>query len=298
MKDVSVIFINDNSSSYSMYCVNSILDKSNDDLNYEIIIVDNNSNELDYDRLSHFCEEIACVSVIRSSVTLGVSEGHMLGAEQCDGKYIYFLSNHVAFLNDNLRILYFFMRSNREVALCTGQMYDSNKNFHPSFNSFPGLIRSLFGVSLLNVFNPLKYPDRKSEFTFPIQVDFVTGAAMFVDGKKFKEIGGFDTNYFLHCGEEDIAMRFKKANYPTFLVPEAKFIYHMPNKACDIKVEKEFYKALFYYYNKFSVKLEYRVMKILLFLKNVKRLYKGFYYLEIALFVLKGAKTGESLRHK
>ena len=137
MKDVSVILINDNSSSYSMYCVNSILDKSNDDLNYEIIIVDNHSNELEYDRLRHFCEKIACVSMIRSQVNLGISEGHMLGAEQAHGKYIYFLSNHAAFLNDNLRILYFFMRSNREVALCTGQMYDSNKNFHPSFNSFP-----------------------------------------------------------------------------------------------------------------------------------------------------------------
>ncbi len=298
MKDISIIMINYNSASYSMNCVNSILNKTNSDLEYEIIIIDNNSNEQDYDRLNHFCKGVACVSLIRSRINLGFSAGHMLGVQKAQGSYIYFLNNDTEFLNDNLRILYSFMESNKSVALCTGQMYDSNKNFKPSFNSFPTLRRALFGASLLSIFNPRKYPSRKRAFTCPVQVDFATGAAMFVNFEKFAEVGGFDTNYFLYCEEEDIAMKFKQAGYSIFLIPEAKFIHHVSKSTIrDLRIEKEFYVSLFYYHKKYSGFLEYKIIKLLHFLKNVKRAYKGANYLKISLFILKGAKMGNSLRH-
>ena len=47
MFEVAVIIINYNSSDYTLQCVNSIIEKTNSELNYQIVIVDN-ASEMEY----------------------------------------------------------------------------------------------------------------------------------------------------------------------------------------------------------------------------------------------------------
>jgi GT2 family glycosyltransferase len=296
---ISVIIVNYNSSHYTLACIQSIQEFTDHKLSYNIVVVDNNSETGDFHRLVQVCDPYANVRVVGSKINLGFSGGNMLGVQFANADYIFFLNNDTVILNDCLSILYKFMIGNQEAGICTGQMYNTDNSFHHSFSYFPTLSLKLFGSSLLRLFAPQKYPSRKKVYIDPLQVDFVTGAAMFVDYSKFSQIGGFDTNYFLYCEEEDIAMKLKLAGYSAFLTPEAKFIHHMGKSTKrNLEIEKENYISLLYYHSKYSSLAGFLLLKVIYFFKMLKKFYKHTDYIRLAFFILHGANLNNSMRHK
>ncbi len=296
---ISVIIINFNSADYTRECIDSIKEKTSKDLSYQIIIVDNNSNPEDQKRLSDLISGNPDIILIKSKINLGFSAGNMLGIQYANADYIFFLNNDTVLLNDCLSILYNFMKSNEAVGICTGQMYNSDMSFHHSFNYFPTLALKVLGSSFLRIFNGSKYPQKKIKYIHPLQVDFVTGAAIFTDYSKFARVGGFDTNYFLYCEEEDIAKKMDLAGYSVFLVPEAKFIHHMGKSTNhNFDIEKENMISTLYYHRKYSNYITYIFIKTWYFIKKAKYFYKSLNKLKLAFFILSGAHLKHSLKHK
>ena len=296
---ICIILINFNSADYTVNCIKSIKEFVDKNVSYNIVIIDNNSKVEDYEKLKLFVNNYDDIQTIRSKINLGFSGGNMLGVQFADAEYIYFLNNDTLLLNDCLSILYKFMEANKNAGICTGQMYNTDMTFHHSFNYFPTLSLKLFGSSLLRLINPLKYPQKKKEYTAPLQVDFTTGAAMFIDYSKFAEVGGFDTNYFLYCEEEDIAMKLKRAGYYAYIVPEAKFIHHMGKSTVrNFEIEKENYISILYFQRKYSNYIVYQLYKIFCFFKIIKKSYKNIAFLKLAFFILGGANLKYSLKHK
>jgi GT2 family glycosyltransferase len=126
---------------------------------------------------------------------------------------------------------------------------------------------------------------------------------MFIRASCFEEIGGFDTNYFLYCEEEDIALRLSRNGYQTYLVPEAKY-RHFENKSSTsdnsirLPYLKEFYISFLYYYSK-NYSVPYRMaIQTLYFFKLLRKFYKNWGYAELAFFVAGGAHLKHSLRFK
>lgn len=54
----------------------------------------------------------------------------------------------------------------------------------------------------------------------PVPVEAVSGACMLVRRRAFEEIGGWDEDYFLHCEDLDLCMRFKRAGKSVLFVPD------------------------------------------------------------------------------
>ena len=122
---------------------------------------------------------------------------------------------------------------------------------------------------------------------------------MFVDYSKFARIGGFDTNYFLYCEEEDIAKKMNTNGFSVFLVPDAKFIHHMGKSTSrNLDIEKENYISLLYYHKKHSNSVIFILHKVFYFFKNIKKFYKHIDYVKLSIFILCGAKMKYSLKHK
>lgn len=296
---VSVVIINYNSSKYTIDCIKSIKDVVESIIDYNIVVIDNNSDIEDYKKLKTIVEKQQDIKLIRSKVNLGFSGANMLAVQHTNSEYVFFLNNDTILLNDCISILYNFMKSNKDVGVCTGQMFNTDLSFHHSFNYFPTLSIRLLGSGLMRSFKPEKYPNKKKEYAEPLRVDYVTGAAMFIDYSKFAEIGGFDTNYFLYCEEEDIAMLMKQNNYDIYLVPEAKFVHHMGKSTIrNFNIEKENYISRLYFHKKHSNTLAYSLHKFLYFLKNIKKFYKDINFIKLSFFIIFGAKMKYSMKHK
>ncbi|WP_353778306.1 glycosyltransferase [Winogradskyella sp. 3972H.M.0a.05] len=222
MKDVSVIIINYNTASYTLKCIETVINKTASSVSYEIIVVDNASELDDYNDLKSQLPKRENVSLYRSKVNTGFGGGNMFGAAYASSKYLLFLNSDAFFLNDCMSLLFNFMESNPKVGVITAQNYDEDGKFVPSFDHNKRLRRLLFGRRHLEKRDPKKYPNRKLEYETPLEVNWVNGALMFFRSDAFNLVGGFDTNIFLYFEEMDICQRLLNAGYKTMLVSEAK----------------------------------------------------------------------------
>ncbi|RLD25904.1 MAG: glycosyltransferase family 2 protein [Bacteroidetes bacterium] len=229
MYDVAVIIINYNSTDYTLKCIASVVDKTDATISYQVIVVDNNSDLLEYKKIKDNIPksiEKSNISLHRSNINTGFGGGNMFGAQFANANYLLFLNNDAMLLNDGLSLLKDFMINHPKVGVCTAQNYDENNNFVPSFDHNKGLRRLLFGRGFLERINPKKYPRRRNEYTQPLEVNWVNGAFLFFSKEAFETVGGFDTNIFLYFEEMDICQRLLDKGYITMLVPKVKILHY------------------------------------------------------------------------
>lgn len=256
MLDVSCIILNYNTSNYTIEAVESIIEKHDQSLNYEIIVIDNASELEDYNLLKNKITGLkqANLRLIRSKINTGFGGGNMLGVQHASPtKYYAFINNDTLQVNKNcLAILKQFMDSHEDAGLCSPQMIDEHNNFRVTIDHFSSIQREIFRRALLETLLPKTYLNRKVEYKKPTKVHYVQGSFMFVNAKDFNAIGGFDTNLFLFYEESDVSRRLlKQFRKQTYLLPQVKYIHYKSasiKKNIDIKIEQKI--SLLYYIQK------------------------------------------------
>ena len=299
--DVAIILINYNSSDYTIKCINSIKSTSCNDLTYKIVVIDNASETDDFRKLADHVSannNENSIQLYRSKINLGFSAGNMMGVQNIDADYYFLLNNDCILQNDCIGILHRFCEHNEQVALCSPQLLDSNDTPIPCINYFPTLKTKIFGSGILSLSHNIKHIRRKEKYVNPVQVDVVSGSQMFVRADHFFEIGGLDTIFFLFCEEEDLALRFNKAGYKTYLVPQARN-YHLGSGSTikSLAIKKEFYISFLYFYRKHYGVINTFLIKVILSLRLIRKSLKDKDNLKLAIFVMSGAHFRHSLRH-
>ena len=300
--DVAVIMINYNSSEYTINCINSILDNTDSVFNYQIIVIDNASENNDYINLSNKLNSLESNQPIlsfRSRINLGFSGGNMLGVQFSNAKYYFFLNNDCLLQNDCLKILFEFSESNRQAALCSPQLYLSDNKIQPCIDFFPSISTKIFGIGIQRLFYGKRFFKRKSAYTSPTRVDVVSGSQMFANAEAFNAIGGFDTTFFLYCEEEDIALRLHRRGYHTYLVPDAKnkHIGGMSTPRSSA-IKREFYISFLYFYRKHYGIIKTQLLKLVLSLSLLRKTLKTPSNIRLIFFIIRGAALCNSLRHQ
>ncbi|MBX2845804.1 MAG: glycosyltransferase family 2 protein [Saprospiraceae bacterium] len=295
---VAIILINYNSSTDTLECVKSIEAHTSPDFDYEMVVVDNNSAIDDFKKIEHL-DSHPKIKLIRSKKNLGFGGGHMFGLQFTHADYVLFLNNDCLFLNDVLPKMHAFMQQHPDCGIATAQMHDTDGNWKRCFNYFQTIWIKIFGYKLFQKLWPQKFPSRNKVYTSPLKVDYVMGAFIFVDSKKFAEIGGFDTNLFLYFEEEDISLRMRKLDYSTYLVPQAQYLHHHEHSSPKDRsiIIRELSISQAYLFRKHYSLIENIVFRLFYF---VKYFFKGFsksWYFNMAFFVLRGAPSKKSLFH-
>ncbi len=294
--DVAVIILNYNSSHFTLDCVNSIYKNTSPAIKFQVIVVDNNSRREHYLPLLPL-RAMPDLTLVHSRINGGFSMGNMLGLQYADARYHYFLNNDTVLLNDVLNILFGYMESHQQVGISSGQMYDKDGNHYLNFNYLPSLGLKLFGVGFMRLFK--HYPQRRKIYVEPLEVEVLNGSSMFVRAEVLDKIGGFDTNLFLYCEEEDLARRFLAMGYKAHLVPQARYQHFIsqstnPDGNINFPLLKEFYISYLYYFRKHHSYLYAKAMQLFLVIKFLKKPR----YLQMVGFLLKGAPMKHSLRFK
>ncbi|MCW5520332.1 glycosyltransferase family 2 protein [Aureitalea sp. L0-47] len=267
MIDVAVVLINYNTSKFTLECIRTVVEMTSDNISYQIIVVDNNSEIEDYENLKkNFPSDPRC-KLMRSEVNTGFGGGNMCGAEHSNARYVLFLNNDALLINDCLSLLTNYMDQHPHVGVCTAQNYDENDQLVPSFDHNKGFRRLLFGRGFLEKTNPNRYPKRKIEYKEPITVDWVNGAFLFFRKDAFETIGGFDTKIFLYWEEMDLCHRLRKSGYKTVLVPEAKILHYQGvSIGKSREINKEAYRSYLYVTKKNFGFLKFLFIKFYLFI--------------------------------
>lgn len=235
---ISIILINYNSTLFTIDAVNSMMKVIGDALTFEMIIVDNHSNEDEFLLLKKFIdhqpEEKVCL--VASNQNLGFSGGNMLGTTKAQGDFLVFVNNDTLFVENSFLTLFNFMKANPSVAVSTCLSKNKEDINFACFDHFIGIRKLVFGRWILeNVFNK---PKRKETHLKSVSVDAVQGCLMFFDAKKFYEIGGFDTQLFLFYEEIDICKRATLNGYASVFCPDSYF-YHFQGASTKNSISKK-----------------------------------------------------------
>jgi GT2 family glycosyltransferase len=247
MLDVSCIYVNYNSATFTVAAIQSLIKKTKNTITYEIVVVDNGSEYENYQLLKTSLEhlKIDSIRIYRSRINTGFGAGNMLGVNFASpSKYYAFINNDTLFTQENtLFDLKLFMDATPDAGICGPQMMSENGDRISSIDHHASPMRQFLKRDFMEWMNPVKYPKRKKIYTEPVSCGYVPGSFMFVKASSFNEVGGFDTALFLYYEESDLGRRiFKKLGKKTYHYPSQQYT-HFQGKSTEksvlIKIEQK-----------------------------------------------------------
>lgn len=253
---VSIIIVNYNTRKLLEDCILSI-DKYTRDVNYEIIVVDNNSEK---NSLSSVVDKYPAVRFHFSEENLGFGRANNIGASIAKGEYLFFLNPDTLLINNAVFILYEYLKQHSDVGICGGNMYRADMSPASSFYDIDFLTyeyKIIFNIKRYPGFN---YTDK------PKEVKVIVGADLFIRKSVFLEFGGFDKDFFMYFEEVELCYRLHKANYKIVSVPFAEII-HLQGGSAENKSDelskwsyKEHWYSKFIFFSKTKGKLQTRIL--------------------------------------
>lgn len=232
MCSVSIIYVNYKTSSLILDSIQTVKEKTKN-VDYEVIVVDNNSGDQSKSKIQGVYPEVIWV---QSDDNIGFGCANNLGLQVAKGKCVLFLNPDTLLVNDAISLLYHFLMSSSGIGACGGNLFDEEG--YPT-NSFSRMYPS-FLWEFLSIFylSPVVFPHVRSyNFNFtkkPIKVASVVGADLMVKRTVLDLVDGFDPRFFMNYEETELCRRIRKKGFDIFSMPDAQII-HLEGKASYIK---------------------------------------------------------------
>ncbi|MEA2048158.1 MAG: glycosyltransferase [Campylobacterota bacterium] len=212
---VSIIVPAYNEEQYTMACIESIIENTEEGVSYEIIVMDDKSP----DESARLIERnLKNVKFITNGINYGFLMNCNKGATFAIGEYLLFLNNDTNVQPGWLSSLVELIESADDIGMVgsrlvypTGQQQEAG-----------GIIWD--DASGWN-FGRLGDPS-KPEFNYVKEADYLTGAAMMIRTSLWEEIGGFDTRYIpAYYEDTDLAFEARRHGYRTLYQPKSVVIH-------------------------------------------------------------------------
>ena len=225
--DVSIIIVNYNTASLTKQSIQSVISHTIG-IKYEIIVVDNASDDRSIEAIIYQFEN---VKLILNQNNEGFGRANNKGIKIAKGEFIFLLNSDAFLISNAIQYFLDFMRavSNQQYAVCGGELVTGDSRKTVSFGNFPSLI------SLLSMFGPYIFfkKEYKRKYLLGVvnynneikEVDFISGAAMFIRKSVIDAVGVFDNDFFLYFEETELSFRIKKAGFKSVILPEVKIIH-------------------------------------------------------------------------
>lgn len=209
---LSIIFVNYKSADLIIDCIQSI--KTSTSLNYEIIVVDNASNDNSQQIITDKFSEIKWIQMQYNS---GFARANNQGIKIATGEYILLLNSDTIILDNALDKMYEFMQQNHNASAGSVQLLNADLTPQNAGNYFvKGGINVLLTLPILNTITKnignlfkIKKPSIVQSQSIN-NVDWISGAFMFVRKSIIDKSGLLDEDFFLFSEEIEWCSRLKK----------------------------------------------------------------------------------------
>lgn len=269
MRDLSVIIVSYNTKAITERSIESVYSslKANKEIKYEIIAVDNASNDGSVNMLKDYQKERSDFILIRNNKNLGFAKANNLGVKKADGRYILFLNSDVVIDDVNFHKLIEYLDNNKGIGALTVRVVLPNKQidlashrgFPTPWNSFCyfAKLEKLFGhFPLLNKYFG-GYHLTFCDLDVPHEINSPSGAFYLTRHDVLKKLGGFDEDFFIYGEDLDLSFRMKNLGYrliyyPLYTVTHLKYASGLENRNRTINdnIRGHFYQAMKIFYKK------------------------------------------------
>jgi GT2 family glycosyltransferase len=189
------------------------------------------------------------VTILENRANLGFARGNNTALPGARAPYLLFLNPDCIVAPDTLPRIVDFMEATPGAGMagCVIRNPDGTEQI-ASRRAIPdpwiGLVRVLHLYRIWPTMVAGKRLDRTDEPLpeTPVQVDAISGSFMLVRRRALDEVGPLDEGYFLHCEDLDWFVRFKRAGWGIYLVPDAAVLHHKGACSTNRPVAVEWHK--------------------------------------------------------
>jgi len=255
--DLSIIIVNYKSKIKLLNCLESIRQSDLGGLNYEIIVVDNNSG----DDLS----DLTGVKVIVSPNNLGMGGGNNLGIKNSGGEYILISNPDIVYDKDSIKKLYEFFKADRSIGLIGPKLINPDGSLQYSCARFPQIYIPLLRRTSIGYFFPSRlnhYLMKKVSHEEVLQVDWVMGACFMIRRSELESDNKlFDERYFMYFEDVDLCRQIKNRGQSVVYFPVVKVVHNHMRQSANLpwyksllsdKIAREHLKSAFRYFRKWN----------------------------------------------
>ncbi len=250
--DVSIVILNYKQKGLVRQCVKGIV-AAKPELEYEIIVVDNNSGDgvlndvkklfdpqasdeeatLFKSRHSDF-PPLVCIA---SDENRGMGAGNNLGMKRAKGEFVFVINPDVAITKGSLEHLVQYMRTHSDIGVLGPKLINPDGTIQDSCRRFPKFLTPLYRRTFLGKFSFAKkalddYLMMDWDHRQIRDVDWLFGAALLMPRTALEEVGMFDEDFFLYFEDLDLCRRFWEQSYRVVYYPEVELVhYHQRESA-------------------------------------------------------------------
>lgn len=218
----SIIIVNYKTKELTKNCVHSIFNHFTHAL-FEIIIVDNNSEDDSVEYLKNLFPEI---TIIVNERNVGFGTANNIGVSAAIGEYVLLINSDTIVINNILAkfIAFYNTHIDLNLGVIGSLLLSANGDIVHSFGNFLTVLKPTFGNRKKGT---VLAEIEEKNYT---KVDIVVGANMFMKKTVFDSFNGFDENIFLYEEEMELQYRMQKAGYASFVICD-RGIVHLEGKS-------------------------------------------------------------------
>ncbi len=212
---ISLIIVNYNGKEFLKKCLLTLL-KTNYH-NYEIIVVDNASEDGSLEELENNFGSNPNVKIVKNNKNVGHSEGCNIGAKLSNGRYLVFLDSDIEFNSANwLSELVKVMENDKTIGLAQAKIVLSEDTSR--------LDCVCAAIDALGTWAPnFGSKGRKLKKNFEIMA--ASSGCCIIRKEIFNNSGGFDNDYFIYDDDTDLSIRIRIMGYRVFFIPSSEVIH-------------------------------------------------------------------------
>jgi len=240
--DISIVILNYKSKGFTLNCIKSIKEADFSNLQYEIIVVDNNSLDSIGEILSWQYPDIV---FIQNKKNVGMGAGNNVGLKKASGKYAVVMNPDTIAFKDTFVKLYNYMEENRAIGIAGPKQLNPDKTVQDSCYRWHSLLTPLYRRTPLGNFKFAekdleRYLMRDFDHNFKKEVNWLLGSFLFIRVKALEEAGLFDERFFLYFEDTDFCRRFWQKKWKIAYNPDVVIIHNHLRQSARVKWYKFF----------------------------------------------------------
>lgn len=273
----SVLIVNYNTYELTLKCIFEII-KIFKDIEFEIIVYDNNSVDGSYNKLENSFKDNKDVRIIMGIENIGFGPANNQLALLAKNDILLLLNSDAFPIDVNLFIVNNLFINNKEILACGPLLRNVDNSIQLSARSSDSILYKLFSyIGFLNLFKnifTIMYPSLGRNYYLEDKfTKSIIGAVVFIRRLDFLKHRGFDENFFFTGEESDLFKRLRK-NGKIKLISNIEFL-HIMGASSNYKSIVYFYISQIKYFKKWYGRVPAYFIYFIFLIKSLLLCFSG-----------------------
>ena len=184
----------------------------------DTLVVDNGSADGTAEAVRRHFPWARLVSLPRN---IGFAAGSNVGLQRVSGRYTLLLNSDTTVVSGALERCVRYLDDHPDVGIVGPQLLNMDGSTQNSIHNFPIVATELFPKGVFQFFFRRRFPSRRWTGDEPLDVEAVTGAALFLRSDLLRTVGLLPEEYFFFLEETHWCLRVREAGWRVVHLPTA-----------------------------------------------------------------------------